>query len=99
MAYVFYESGLSINVMYGIEDGGEAGSRASSSQTGMEVPEELAAQLQVRAPEVEAGRGDPRLLLRHQGRVLRSAGERQTCCHLAGDCETRRPPRAPDGGR
>ena len=30
MAYVFYESGLSINVMYGIEDGASAPSASSS---------------------------------------------------------------------
>jgi hypothetical protein len=34
MDYVFYESGLSINVMYSIEDGGKA--------EGMEIPAELA---------------------------------------------------------
>jgi hypothetical protein len=40
MAYVFYESGLSINVMYTIE---EAGKRAVGFKLseGMEVPEEL----------------------------------------------------------
>ncbi len=41
MAYVFYQSGLSINVMYGIEGGKRAvGFKLSD---GMEVPEELAA--------------------------------------------------------
>ena len=41
MAYVFYESGLSINVMYTIE---EAGKRAVGFKLsdGMDVPEELA---------------------------------------------------------
>src|SRR5207342_2741334 len=41
MAYVFYESGLSINVMYTIQ---EAGKRAVGFKLsdGMEVPEELA---------------------------------------------------------
>jgi hypothetical protein len=38
MAYVFYESGLSVNVMYGLEDGA-VGFKLSE---GMEVPEELA---------------------------------------------------------
>ncbi|HEY6492616.1 MAG TPA: phage tail protein [Trebonia sp.] len=42
MAYVFYESGLSINVMYGIEDGGKRAVGFKLSE-GMEVPEELAA--------------------------------------------------------
>ena len=41
MAYVFYESGLAINVMYAIEDGGKRAVGFKLSQ-GMEVPEELA---------------------------------------------------------
>jgi hypothetical protein len=43
MAYVFYESGLSINVMYTID---EAGKRAVGFKLsdGMEIPAELAAQ-------------------------------------------------------
>jgi hypothetical protein len=42
MTYVFYESGLVINVMYAIEDGGKRAVGFKLSQ-GMEVPEELAA--------------------------------------------------------
>lgn len=42
MDYVFYESGLSINVMYSIEEGGKRGVGFKLSE-GMEVPEELAA--------------------------------------------------------
>ena len=42
MAYVFYESGLSINVMYAIEDGGKRAVGFKLSD-GMDVPEELAA--------------------------------------------------------
>ena len=41
MAYVFYESGLSINVMYGVDDGGKRAVGFKLSD-GMEVPEELA---------------------------------------------------------
>ena len=41
MAYVFYESGLAINVMYGIAEGGKRAVGFKLSQ-GMEVPEELA---------------------------------------------------------
>jgi hypothetical protein len=41
MAYVFYESGLAINVMYGIADGGKRAVGFKLSE-GMEVPEELA---------------------------------------------------------
>ena len=41
MAYVFYESGLSINVMSTIDDGGKRAVGFKLSD-GMEVPEELA---------------------------------------------------------
>jgi hypothetical protein len=41
MAYVFYESGLSVNVMYGIEDGAKRAVGFKLSE-GMEVPDELA---------------------------------------------------------
>jgi hypothetical protein len=40
MAYVFYESGLSINVMYTVDDGGKRAVGFKLSD-GMEVPEEL----------------------------------------------------------
>jgi hypothetical protein len=40
MAYVFYESGLSINVMYAIDDGGKRAVGFKLSD-GMEVPAEL----------------------------------------------------------
>jgi hypothetical protein len=42
MAYVFYESGLSINVMYAVADGGKRAVGFKLSD-GMEVPEELGA--------------------------------------------------------
>jgi len=42
MSYVFYESGLSINVMYALEDGGKRAVGFKLSD-GMEVPDELAA--------------------------------------------------------
>ena len=42
MAYVFYESGLSINVMYGIQDGDKRAVGFKLAE-GMEVPAELAA--------------------------------------------------------
>ncbi|WP_421732967.1 phage tail protein [Cellulomonas sp.] len=41
MAYVFYESGLSINVMYGLEDGKKRAVGFKLSD-GMEIPDELA---------------------------------------------------------
>jgi hypothetical protein len=40
MSYVFYESGLSINVMYSIEEGGKRAVGFKLSE-GMEIPEEL----------------------------------------------------------
>ena len=43
MAYVFYESGLSINVMYTLDDDGKRAVGLKLSD-GMDVPEELAAQ-------------------------------------------------------
>src|SRR5579872_1283304 len=42
MAYIFYESGLSINVMYTVDDGGKRAVGFKLSD-GMEVPAELAA--------------------------------------------------------
>jgi hypothetical protein len=42
MAYVFYESGLSINVMYTLDDGGKRAVGFKLSD-GMEIPEELSA--------------------------------------------------------
>ena len=42
MSYVFYESGLSINVMYAVEAGGKRAVGFKLSD-GMEVPEELSA--------------------------------------------------------
>jgi hypothetical protein len=41
MTYVFYESGLAVNVMYGIADGAKRAVGFKLSE-GMEVPEELA---------------------------------------------------------
>lgn len=41
MAYVFYESGLSINVMYGLDGGGKRAVGFKLSD-GMDIPEELA---------------------------------------------------------
>src|SRR6476620_6343447 len=63
MAYVFYESGLSINVMYGLEEGGK---RAAGLQ------------LQVRPAEVQACRHHPWLLLRDQGPVQLGPQRRRT---------------------
>ena len=42
MAYVFYESGLSVNVMYTVDDSGKRAVGFKLSD-GMDVPEELAA--------------------------------------------------------
>jgi hypothetical protein len=69
MAYVFYESGLSINVMYTIAD--DKKRAVGFKLRGHGSPRGAGVKLQVRAPEVKAGRRDPRLILRDQGRVLR----------------------------
>ena len=69
MAYVFYESGLSINVMYTVDDAREAGGRVQAlRRDGSPRGARLA--VQVREAEVEAGRNHSRLLLRLQERVL-----------------------------
>ena len=69
MAYVFYESGLSINVMYTHRRRREAGGRVQALRRDG-GPGRARLAVQVRAPEVEAGRNHPRLVLRDQGRVL-----------------------------
>ena len=69
LGYVFYESGLSINVMYTLEDGGQAGGRLQALRRDGD-PGRARLALQVRPAEVEAGRHHPRLVLRDQGRVL-----------------------------
>ena len=62
---MFYESGLSINVLYPLDEPKKRAVGFKLSD-GMEVPAELGS-LQVREAEVEAGRHDPRLILRDQG--------------------------------
>ena len=76
-AYVFYESGLGINVMYEIADGGKRAVGFKLSE-GMDVPAELADRFKFAAAEVEAGRHDPRLVLRDQGRALTRRGHGTT---------------------
>ncbi len=68
IAYVFYESGLSIDVMYTIDAAGKRAVGFKLSE-GMEVPGARLT-VQVRTTEVKAGRNDPRLLLRLQQRLL-----------------------------
>ena len=71
MAYVFYESGLSINVMYTIDDAGKRAVGFKLSD-GMEVPEELATRFKFARQKSKLAGHDPRLVLRDQGRVLSS---------------------------
>ncbi len=70
--YVFYESGLSVNVLYTLEDAGKraVGFKLLRRHGGARGARD---EVQVRAPEVQARRHDPRQLLRHQGRVLTTA--------------------------
>ena len=60
MAYVFYESGLSINVMYAIEDGGKRRGWIQAVRW-YGCTRRARDPFQVRAAEVEACRHDPRL--------------------------------------
>ena len=69
IAYVFYESGLSINVMYTIEDAEQAGGRVQALRRDGS-PHRARLSVQVREAEVEAGRHDPRFLLCLQARLL-----------------------------
>lgn len=73
MDYVLYESGLSINVMFGMEDESKraVGFKLSGGtrRTGRDV--------QNRPAEVEAGRRHSWNALPHQGRVPRSATRRR----------------------
>ena len=66
--YIFYENGLSINVVYTLDNPKKRAVGFKLSE-GMEVPAELGS-FKFAAPEVEAGGDDPRLVLRDQGRVL-----------------------------
>nr|BFE72152.1 hypothetical protein GCM10020092_054530 [Actinoplanes digitatis] len=68
MAYVFYEDGLSINVMYTIDDGGKRAVGFKLSD-GMDVPEELGS-FKFARQKSKLAEHDSRLLLRHQERVL-----------------------------
>ena len=75
MAYVFYESGLSINVMYTIDDGGKRAVGFKLSD-GMEVPEEL-------APRFKFARQKSKLAGTIRGSYFVIKGE--YCCEPAGD--------------
>src|SRR5437762_11804938 len=61
MAYVFYESGLSINVMYTVDDPKKRAVGFKLSE-GMEVPAELASRFKFREAEVRVGRNHSRVL-------------------------------------
>ena len=65
--YIFYENGLSINVVYTLDNPKKRAVGFKLSE-GMEVPAQLGS-FKFTAPEVEAGGDDPRLVLRDQGRV------------------------------
>ena len=95
MAYVFYESGLSINVMYTIDDAEEAGRRVQALRRDGR-PRGARHAVQVREAEVEAGRDHPRLVLRHQGRVLSpSAPGQRVAARSSTTARIRGPPYRP----
>ena len=68
--YVFYESGLSINVMYTIDDAKEASGRVQALRRDGHPRAELASQFKFATAEIEASRDHPRLVLRLQERLL-----------------------------
>jgi len=65
--YLFYESGLSINVLWTLEPGGKRAVLQALRRRGRA---RRALGVQVRAAALEARRHDPGLLLRDQGAVL-----------------------------
>src|SRR6266705_4184464 len=69
MAYVFYESGLSVNVMYTVDAPREAGGRVQALRRDGS-PRGARLTIQIREAEVEAGRNHSRFLLQPQERVL-----------------------------
>ena len=73
IAYVFYESGLSINVMYTVDDPKK---RAVGCQALRRDgrPRGARPAIQVREAEVEAGRDHSRFVLRDQARILIGPG-------------------------
>jgi hypothetical protein len=69
IAYVFYESGLSINVMYTVDDPKKRAVGFKLSE-GDGSPRGARVAVQVRDGEVEARRNDSRFLLRLRERLL-----------------------------
>jgi hypothetical protein len=69
IAYVFYESGLSINVMYTVDDPEEAGGRVQALRRDRS-PRGARLAVQIRDAEVKAGRNHSRFLLRLRKRLL-----------------------------
>ena len=63
--HVFYESGLAVNVLYGVEPASERAVGFQAFSESMEVPAELSA-IKFAEAEVQARRRDPRVPLRHQ---------------------------------
>jgi hypothetical protein len=68
---VFYESGLSINVMYSIDDAKKRAVGFKLSE-GMEIPAELASRFKFARQKSKLAGNHPGLLLRDQRRVLTS---------------------------
>ena len=95
--YVLYESGLSINVLYAIDGSGKraVGFKALRRHGG---PGRARLALQVRSPEVEAGRNDPRFVLRDRGRVLDSPKAATGALRLGVDLVSHDPLQGPEAG-
>lgn len=69
-AYVFYESGLSINVLYTLEEGGKRAVGFKLSGGGWMYPEELADRFKFTRQKSKTSRERSGFLFRHQRRVL-----------------------------
>ena len=69
MAYVFYEDGLAVNVMYTVDNPKKRAVGFKLSE-GMDVPAELEGKFKFARQKSKLAGTDTRLVLRHQGRVL-----------------------------
>lgn len=88
MAYVFYESGLSVNVMYTVDDAKKRAVGFKLSE-GMDVPEELASRFKFARQKSKLMRHHPRFVLRRQERVLTATPSALAFRSVCGLCRKR----------
>lgn len=82
-AYVFYESGLSINVMYGLEEGTKRAVGFKLSE-GMPVPDELASRFKPAKQRSKMAGTIPMMTTTTSGAARRGAGGRGRHATLSG---------------